>query len=154
MRKSFFGVLLIALIALSGCGKVNDISIKGIDGVKLKGIKQNVVLLNLDVEVDNPNTRKISITHIEFKAWLRDRELGKLRVNEHIKLEPCSKKKYTVPVEIELRTMADAFKLFSGSIDDLLDSIEVEGFIKGKSFPVRKKLVVNRQPFRNLATSL
>ena len=152
LAKIFFSVILVALLA--SCGRVNDISITSIGEVKLRGINKNKVMLNLDVEVDNPNRRKISITHIVFKAWLRERELGIFKTTEAVKLVPCSKQKYSVPVEIEFRTMADAFRLATGSIDDLLGSIEVEGYIKGKSFPVRKKIVVNRQPFKNLANSL
>jgi len=156
MHTKYFRWLLYAsiLLFLSSCGKVNDITVKGISDVKLRGIKQNVVMLNLDVEVVNPNKRKITITHIDFKAWLNNRELGDVRITEHIKLEPHSSSRYTVPVEIELRTIADAFRLATGSIDDLLDKIEVEGIIKGRSFPVRKKIMVARQPIKNLANSL
>lgn len=142
------------LVFFSSCGKVNDISIKSIGKVQLRGINKNTVLLNLDVEVDNPNKRKIAITKIEFKAWLKERELGIFRMTETIKLQPQAVQTYTVPVEIELRTLADAFRLATGGVDDLLEKIEVEGYIKGRSFPVRKKLTVKRQPFKNLANTL
>lgn len=147
-------VVFLLLVFFSSCGKVNDISVSSIGKVQLRGITKNVVLLNLDVEVNNPNKRKVAITKIEFKAWLKERELGVFRMSETIKLQPKSKETYTVPVEIELRTLADAFRLATGGIDDLLDKIEVEGYIKGRSFPVCKKLVVKRQPFSNLANSL
>lgn len=156
MQFNFLKWLLFAALAMliSSCGRVNDINVKGVSDVKLRGLKKNVVMLYLDVEVDNPNKRKITISHIEFKAWLRDRELGEFRISEPIKLIPRSQQKYTVPVEIELRTIADAFRLATSPIDDLLDNIEVEGYIKGRSFPVRKKIMVKRQPFRNLANVL
>lgn len=150
-RWIFFASIL---LLLASCGRVNDINVKGISGVQLRGISKNVVMLNLDVDVENPNKRKITITHIEFQAWLRDRELGKFRITESIKLAPRSNCRYTVPVEIELRTIADAFRLVTGSVDDLLDIIEVEGYIIGRSFPVRKKIEVARQPFKNLANTL
>ncbi|MDD4383874.1 MAG: LEA type 2 family protein [Bacteroidales bacterium] len=148
------GFLLLVLIFTS-CGRYNDISVKGVSRVQFRGLQQNVVLLNLDVEIDNPNTRKIAVTNIEFKAWLSGRELGDFRISESIKLIPCSRETYTVPVEIKLRTVADAFKLVSsGSIETLLERIEVEGIIKAKSFPVRKTIKVARQPFRKIAASL
>ncbi|HOF91194.1 MAG: hypothetical protein WBI34_09625 [Tenuifilaceae bacterium] len=145
----------IAFLLLTGCGKINDISIKSIDEVKLKGLKKNKIMLNLEVVIDNPNTRKISITDIEFKVWMNERALGDFRITDHVKLIPCSRKPYSIPVEIELITIADAFKLFtSGSWDNFLDRIEVEGYIKGKSFPVRRKITIARQPFMNLKNSL
>jgi len=85
--KSFFKVIaFFVLVALvSGCGRFNDIFIKEVSRVQFRGLQQNVVLLNFDVEIDNPNTRKISVTQIEFKAWLNDRELGMFRIAEPIK---------------------------------------------------------------------
>lgn len=154
--KSFRIPLFLLLgILLSSCGRYNDINIKTVNDVKFRGLQQKVVLLSFDVEIDNPNTRKISVTDIEFKAWLNDRELGTFRITETIKLVPCSRQNYIIPAEIELRTIADAFRLAtSGSFDTLLERMEVEGVIKGKSFPVRKTIKVDRQPFKNLASSL
>lgn len=156
MNSKYLGYIVVSLFLLlfTSCGKVNDIRVSSIGKVQLRGIKKNVVLLNLDVEIDNPNKRRIAITKIEFKAWLKERELGVLKMTETIKLRPKTKQTYTVPVEIELRTLADAFRLATSGVDDLLDKIEVEGYIKGRSFPVRKKLVVKRQPFSSLANSL
>jgi len=156
MNSKYLGYIVVSLFLLlfTSCGKVNDIRVSSIWKVQLRGIKKNVVLLNLDVEIDNPNKRRIAITKIEFKAWLKERELGVLKMTETIKLRPKTKQTYTVPVEIELRTLADAFRLATSGVDDLLDKIEVEGYIKGRSFPVRKKLVVKRQPFSSLANSL
>lgn len=152
LKGLVFGLVL---VVVSSCGRYNDIFVKGVSHVQFRGLQQNVVLLSLEVEIDNPNTRKISVTGIEFNAWLSGRELGEFRITEPIKLIPCSKGTYVVPVEIKLRTIADAFRLVSsGSIESLLDRIEVEGKIKGKSFPVRKTFRVVRQPFRNIATSL
>ncbi len=155
LGKIYIFLIPLFLLLFSSCGRVNEINIKNINEVKFRGLKKNVILLSLEVEIDNPNTRKISITDIEFKAWLNNRELGDFRTTEHIKLIPCSRHTYTVPVEIELITIADAFRLAtSGSFENLLDKIEVEGFIKGKAFPVRKKIMLERQPFKNLANSL
>lgn len=142
------------IIILSGCGKVNEIKVIGIKNVQLKGLQKNVIKLNVELEVDNPNRRKITITHVNFKAWLNARELGTLETTESIKLIPCSQNLYPVTVEIKLRTAADALRLMAGSFDDILNRIEVEGYIKGKSFPVRKKIVVERQPFSNLSKTL
>jgi LEA14-like dessication related protein len=154
-RKSYLLALLAVSLLLSSCGKYNDININSFNGVQFRGLKQNVVLISFDVEIDNPNTRKISVTEIEFKAWLNDRELGILRVKETIKLVPCSKQSYIVPAEIELRTIADAFRIAtSGSMESLLDRIEVEGSIKAKSFPVKRTIKVSRQPFKNLSSLL
>lgn len=152
IRNLLLGFLALALLA--GCGKMNDVTVKGVSDIAFRGLKQNVVLLSLSLEVDNPNNRKITITDVHFKAWMNEREFGTLSTSEKIVLPPCSRSKYPVDVEIRLRTVADAFKLMGGNFEEILKRIEVEGYIKGKSFPVRKKVVVPRQPFSDLANSL
>ncbi|MDD3567493.1 MAG: hypothetical protein PHT92_03745 [Bacteroidales bacterium] len=147
--------LVITLLIFTGCGRYNDINVKGIKDIKFRGLKQNVVLLSFEIEIDNPNTRKITVIEIDFKAWLNNRELGSFRVTEPIMLVPCSRQTYSVPAEIELRTIADAFRIASsGSIDKLLDKLEVEGKIKGKSFPIRKTIRIERQSLNDISSTL
>ena len=147
--------LLFISFALTSCGNYNDINVKGVKDVKFRGLKQNVVLISFEIEIDNPNTRKISVIEIDFKAWLNNRELGSFRVTEPITLIPCSRQTYSVPAEIELRTIADAFRIASsGSLEKLLDRLEVEGKVKGKSFPVRKTIKIERQSLKDISSSL
>ncbi len=152
--------LLIALLGIlmgmfSSCSVYNDISVDKVDGVKLRGIQKNVVLFNVDLVVDNPNTKKIKVTNIEFKAWLNDRELGDFSITEPIRLIPCSRKTYSVQVEIKLVNVADVFKLANPSgLETLADRIEVEGVIKGRACPIRKTIKVKKQPLRDVLNML
>lgn len=147
--------MLVTPILLLGCAQFNEISIKGIKDVEFKGLNKKVIMLSFDVEIDNPNTRKISVVEIDFKAWLNGRELGTFKVVEPIRLVPCSKQTYSVPAEIELRTIADAFRIVSsGSLEGLMESIEVEGKVKGRSFPIRKTIKIPRQAIIEMSSSL
>jgi LEA14-like dessication related protein len=159
MKIRFFAIRIVSLLfvlsIMASCGQYNEIDVRGIRDVKFRGLKQNVVLLSFEVEIDNPNTRKISVIEIDFMAWLNNRELGSFRVTEPIKLVPCSRQTYSVPAEIELRNIADAFRIASsGSIERLLDKLEVEGKVKGKSFPMRKTLKIERQSLKNISSGL
>jgi LEA14-like dessication related protein len=158
MGKSFFIrsiIFSVILVFLSSCGKYNSITVKEMKGVKLRGLNKNQVLISIEVIVDNPNPRNISITKIDLKAWMNDREMGDFKITEPIKLIPCSKSLYTIPATIELKTIADALRLAtSGSIESLVDKVEVEGKIKGKSFPISKTIRIKRQTIKNLAKML
>jgi len=153
MRK-YLGLILFgfSVILLSGCGKFENIAIHGMNNVKFRGIKDGRVLINLTLDIENPNNRKITISKIEFKAWLKNRELGKLRNSEKIVLQPNSRQEFQVPVEIVLRTAADIFKLTNLS-RDLLEQLTVEGYIKGRSMCISKKVKIEKQPFTELANS-
>ncbi len=149
-----YKVLLSLLLAtaLSGCGKYDELVIHGVKDYRLRGIKDGVIYLSLIFDIDNPNRKNITINHIEFKAWLNNREFGKLRNSEKIKIESKTRKNYEVPIELVLRTPADAFKLI-GAGKNLLNEITVEGYIKGGRFPVTKKISIPKQSLNDLMNS-
>jgi len=153
MKRLTFSILIVfSMILLSGCGNFENVVIHGMKNVKLRGIKDGRVLINLTLDIENPNNRKITIAKIEFKAWLKNRELGKLKNSQKIVLKAKSREEYEVPIEIVLRTAADIFKLTNLS-NDFLEQLTVEGFIKGRSMCISKKVNIEKQPFSKLANS-
>ena len=152
--KKFLVLLFIgfSVVLMSGCGKFENVIIHGIKNVKFRGMSDGKILINLNLDIENPNSRKITISRIEFKAWLKNRELGKLRNSKKINLKPKSREELEVPVEIVLRTAADAFKLMNLK-GDILEQLTVEGYIKGRSMCFSKKVKIEKQPFNELAKS-
>lgn len=138
--------------ALVGCSKYEGIDIKGVKDFKFKGMQDGKIFLSLTFDVNNPNSRKIVIKKFEFNAWLNNRELGKLVSTEKISLLPNERNDYVVPVEIILRTPADAFKLM-GAGKKLTSMITIEGFVKGGRFPVVKKIKIPKQSLDSLMKS-
>ncbi len=145
-----FAILISFSLLFSSCGKFKEVNVIGLKEVKLRGMKNKVILLDLSLEVENTNKRRIVISDINFHAWLNDKQLGELRSTEKIILKPDTTQVYTIPVEIELRTMADAFKLMGGDTDALMERLTVEGYIKGRVFPFSKKIRVEKQPLSQL----
>jgi LEA14-like dessication related protein len=153
MRKSTI-LLLVTIIAvlLSSCGKFEKIAIHGMKDFKFRGMKNGKLLISITLDIENPNNRKITISSIHFKTWLKNRELGTIKNSEKIVLAPKSRTQVEVPIEIVLRTAADAFKLM-GLKEDILDQLIIEGYIKGRAMCFSKKIVVEKQPFTELAKS-
>ncbi len=146
------GLFLLLGVAFVSCSKFQEIDIKGVKDVKFKGMQDGVIFLDLTFDVNNPNSKKIVIKHFEFNAWLNNRELGKLSSTEKVTLMGNARADYLVPVEIKLRTPADAFKLL-GSGKKLLSMITVEGYVKGGKFPIVKKIKIHKQPLDSLMKS-
>lgn len=153
MRKSTI-LLLVTIIAvlLSSCGKFEKIAIHGMKDFKFRGMKNGKLLINITLDIENPNNRKITISSIHFKTWLKNRELGTIKNGNKIVLAPKSRTQVEVPIEIVLRTAADAFKLM-GMKEDLIDQLTIEGYIKGRAMCISKKIVIEKQPFTELAKS-
>lgn len=153
MRKSTI-LLLVTIVAvlLSSCGKFEKIAIHGMKDFKFRGMKNGRLLINITLDIENPNNRKITVSSIHFKTWLKNRELGTIKNSEKIVLAPKSRTQVEVPIEIVLRTAADAFKLM-GMKEDLIEQLTIEGYIKGKAMCFSKKIVIEKQPFTELAKS-
>lgn len=153
MKIRFIWIIsIISMLLLSSCGKFEDIAIHGMKGFKLRGIKDGRILINLTLDIENPNNRKITISKFHFKAWLNNRELGTLKNSKKIVLQPKSREEFQVPVEIVLRTAADIFKLTSIK-EDILNQLTIEGFIKGRTLCFSKKVKIEKQPFTQLVKS-
>lgn len=153
MRRSTI-ILLVTVITvlLSSCGKFEKIAIHGMRDFKFRGMKNGKLLINITLDIENPNNRKITISNIHFKTWLKNRELGTIKNSKKIVLAPKSRTQVEVPIEIVLRTAADAFKLM-GMKEDLIEQLTIEGYIKGKAMCFSKKIVIEKQPFTELAKS-
>ena len=153
MKKNIIWILaIVSMLLISSCGKFEEISIKGMKGFKLRGMKDGCILINLTLDIENPNNRTITISKIHFKTWLDKRELGTIRNSKKIVLKPSSREEYQVPIEIVLRTTADIFKLMTLK-EDILNQLAIEGFIKGRVMCVSKKIKIEKQPFTDLAKS-
>lgn len=151
MKKSTIWILaFITILFISGCGKFESIAIHGMKNFKFRGMKDGCILVNVTMDIENPNNRKITISSIHFKAWLKNRELGTLKNSKKIVLKPNSREEIEVPIEIVLRTPADAFKLMTIK-EDILNQLTIEGFIKGRSMCISKKIKIEKQPFTELA---
>lgn len=140
------------MLLLGGCGRFEKITIHGMKGVKFRGMKDGRILLNLNLEIENPNSKKITISKIYFKAWMNNRELGVLNSTKSTVLKAKSREEFQIPVEIVLRTTADVFKLMNIK-EDLLNQLTIEGYIKGRTLCISKKIRIEKQPFSKLVNS-
>lgn len=140
------------MFILGSCGKSDDIAIHGLKGFKIRGVQNGHILINLNLKIENPNKRTITISKIHFKTWLKERELGTLNNSKKVVLKPNSNEVYEIPIEITLRTQADIFKLMNLK-SDIFEQLTIEGFIKGRSFCFSKKVRIEKQPFTELVKS-
>jgi len=136
----------LALVLFTGCGKFQNIEVNGTKDMKFKGMKDGVIFLNITFDINNPNPKKLVVKKFEFKAWFKKREFGKLKSTQKLVIPANSRADYEVPVEITLKTAADALKLI-GQNEKILSMLTVEGFIKGGRFPIIKKVKIPRQSF-------
>lgn len=153
MRKPLNLIMAIAAaLLMASCGKPYDVQMHGVQDIKFVSLDKNKLRLNVVLDAENKQHAALKIKQMDFTAWLGERELGTVRCTEKIKLKGKRRTACTVPLEIELRTIADALKLTVFN-KKLLSQIQVEGHVRGSRFPVTKTFKVDKQPLLELLKS-
>lgn len=148
-NNSLYIICAFIAVLLTSCGKYEDIKVMGVNDVKFSGLESSTLHLTATLDIENPNRANIKVKAMEFKTWLGNREFGTIKLDHKIKIKGNSRAGYEVPVEIKLRTAADALKFMTNK-EKLLKQMTVEGYIKGGNFPITKKIVVKKQPVDEL----
>lgn len=153
MRKyiSLIASILLALM-LTSCGDSDTVRIHGMKGVKFVSLDRNTLCFNLTLDAENTKCGAVKLKDVDFTAWLGERELGTIKTTQKIKLKGRRRSDCEVPIELELKTIADALKLTNFN-EKLLSQIKVEGSMRGSRMLVTKKIKVDKQPLIDLIKS-
>ncbi len=139
-------VFVFLLSILLACGKIEEIKVGTIQGVELKGIKDNFITLKIVVPVENPNSFNLKIKETDLKVYIGDKEIGKVRQMDDLIILRKSENEYPITMTVELTNMHDimsnALMMFSGGIHD----VRLTGTLVVKSFLYSRKIKIEDYP--------
>lgn len=146
--------LFVLILLLSGCNVYKSVEVGDINDVKLRGIVDNKINLDLKVPINNPNNFKLKIKNIDLDISLNGRYLGKM-TNDTLITIP---KKYdgiaTFPVEIQVENILSSAMSFYKLKNAKQVEILIEGKIIAKSFLHRKTIKVSEKQTIDLKEKL
>jgi LEA14-like dessication related protein len=126
-----------------------DISIEDVRVDNFSFKSTSTILLILDVKVNNPTKKKLSITDGSMEVFLQDRNVGNLFVSSPTVIAPKSNDYNKLVLN---GTIKDFMALIGINLKDkqLLEQFDVEGFLKVKAGAAGKKLKIEKTNFKNL----
>jgi LEA14-like dessication related protein len=153
--KNKIALLLFSIILLlSGCNVYKSVEVGDINDVKLKGMVDNRITLDLKVPINNPNNFKLRIKELDLDISVNGKYLGKMKNDTLITIP----KKYdgvtTFPVEIQVENILSSAMSFYKLKNAKQVEILIEGKIIAKSFLHRKTIKVSERQTINLKEKL
>lgn len=140
--KTYLYILFIFPVIVS-CGNFDDIEIGEPNKVNVVGFEENFLLVDVALPVKNPTIHTIVIQNINVRVFLNDKYIGKLVLDDNIRIKPKSNSVYELPVKVRLANLLGAafimMNLKKGSESD----IRFEGEIQARSLFFRKTIEVN-----------
>lgn len=147
-----FRVLLLVgvMLSLQSCFDYEEVQFRGVQNVSVLERGDNVIKLQIDVRVDNPNTFKIKVKKSTLDIYINGKYVGKTQLDEKIVLQKETEDVY--PVVIKMNTK-DLLKAAVGSLGGLLKgeaTVRLTGDVKGSVYGISRKVEVDVEEKVNL----
>lgn len=143
---SRFSLLLVLplTLMLSGCG-LKPIVPKGIQDIKFLKLDpmQGVVVLELGMKIDNPNGIAFTLFGSELDIKIGNTPLGKVTVNEKVKIKRKMEDVYRVKVNAKLADVIRGIPALIKVIAQKQTNVEVKGWIKAGTLGMRKTIPID-----------
>lgn len=140
MKRQIIFFLSITLLLLTTAGCIENPEFKRIENFKIEKINKEAVYFNADVEIYNPNNKKIKIKKSNFKLYVNDHYIGNAKLLQSYKMGKNTTTLNNVPIEVLLEK--DVYlSLIQMAIGKSVE-IRLEGNLKGSvsGFPYSKKI--------------
>lgn len=121
-------VVFLFIFLLGSCRGVKEVEIGEIQDVRLRGIKNNVLLAEAKIPVKNPGIYKIKVKEVNLRITVNGRYLGRIISDEEIVIPANSDDIYTFPFVVRISNII----LGASLIIDLPNMKNVEIGLKGK----------------------
>lgn len=141
----FNSVILILLsISLYSCLEYKEVEVKKIHQVGIKNFSITEVSFFVDMQIENPNNYKISITDADLDLYIKDQKFGKAILQNNIVLPKKSNETHQIVISTPLKdAVSGALPLVMGMLGKRSVLVQVKGEIRGKVKGIGKKIPVD-----------
>ena len=139
----------ILIILLSGCANFKDIEVGEIENLRFKGLKDNIIEFEINVPILNPNKFGFKIKEINVKASINNYYLGRLETDDVIIIPAKSNEIHNLKLKLRIANIIQGFSVFFALFKEEKLSIDIEGYIRFKSFLINRKINVKETSIIN-----
>lgn len=144
IRNSLY---IILILLLSCCGNFKDIEVGEPDNVRIKGLRGNVLDLEVRIPVTNPSSVSFKIKEINLKTSVNNHYLGRLISDQVIVIPANSNEIHNFNLQLRIANIIQGISVFLEILRDNNLKFQVEGYIKFKSLLIKKKINVKETIF-------
>jgi LEA14-like dessication related protein len=137
-----YQLILILSIALISCDNIEELNLVGQPQVKVRGFDDGAVMLDLLLEINNPNARTFRVKKADFNIFLNGAAVGNSHLDKAISIKANSSKTYAFPMKIKLKSEELSLSSLLGTLFKKQMRLKVEGDIKAGSLFISQKFPV------------
>lgn len=135
-----FIIVILLILSFSSC-KVGAPEFRGSEGIKMEKLEGKVVTFSVAAKVYNPNWFGVKIKRSGVDVYMDEKYMGKLFLEQKVKLKSKRESTLTVPLRAELEDGAMMTLLKNSSKENV--NVRVTGKVKGEVFIFSKKIEIN-----------
>jgi LEA14-like dessication related protein len=103
--KKYFLFLLVFSFIFSSCGDFQDVTFKGVEGLKVIKMSQQGIEVEITARIQNPNKIAFHIYPSDMDATLNGMNAGKARLTNNIKIKPNSEDAYVFKISSDFSSL-------------------------------------------------
>lgn len=154
-RSLFIPLILIAVaFGFNSCFDLKPVELKEVKNVSIKSIQDNELILDVELVINNPNSRTFSVHNADLSVSMGEIMLGKLNEVEAFKIAAHSSKSYNILMTVDLNHLENNAKQLTKSLFKGGNALHIKGYIKASSFPIYKKIEIDETTKLSLLKSL
>lgn len=144
-RKSLiYAICFLVLLPLAiSCGSFEDIEIGEPNEVKVRGFEENLLVVDVSLPVSNPTLHSIILQDVDMRVYLNDKYIGKLMLDDKVKIKPKSSEVYHLPVKVRMANVLGTAFIMMNLKKGSNPSVRFEGEVKAKSMLIKKTIHVD-----------
>ena len=144
MKKSIFFLFTFSIFLLSSCKDFKEVTLSGIENIKLINLSQKSVEALITVRINNPNNLSFTIYKSEMDVTLSGINAGKAQITDNVKIKSKSEEAYTFKIKSDFSNLnlTDLPSLISMAMSKNV-KIGLKGNLKGGNFLVKRSYPVD-----------
>ena len=152
MKKQTYLLLLFTLL-LGSCSSLDEINIDSIKKYDIKTLKDNELKVDITLVVDNPTFYPITIKEFDLRTQINGRYIGRVNLDEAIKIHAKRKSEVTLPVTLKIsNVMATAFIMLkmkdaSKLVIDIEGKGQARSLLISKDFEIKESIDLGKFSF-------
>ncbi len=140
---------IVLLLLLSCCADFKEIEVGDPEDIILKGIKDNVLNLEVKIPITNPTAINFKIKEINIKTSVNNQYLGRLASDQVIIIPARSNEIHNLNLNLKIANIIQGISIMLEIFKDNNITFQAEGYIKFKSLLINKKISIKETIFIN-----
>lgn len=142
--SNFVLLLCVCTFILQGCVQYKEVKISQIERVGVKKFSITEIEFFVELQIENPNNYKISITDGDLDLYIKDKKIGKTILQNKLVLPKKSNDVHEIVISTPLKdVLGGTIPFVLGMIGKKNILVHVQGEIKAKAKGIVKKIPVD-----------